>query len=221
MEFIYPPTLIDEVKIAWRRVQGPRRMTLIATMDSEGTMQRIPPDQQSERVEAGAVDTLPFPNDEGLTHLLNTVYHASLLAEENRRLGLRVAYLPPDILADVHVPHLNVDTQPFRLNPPRVLTPAELMRLGPATDPTRALVLVADSRAFRIDHPSPLAIWGVLHLGSDWWELVTGRASGATCPPNTFTVSSHGPGELVISAGGSVLSDYVPAGWSCPRWKAS
>lgn len=186
MEFIYPPSLIDEVKIAWRRAEGPTRIKFIATLDSK------------------AVDMRPFPNDEGLTHLLNTVYHASLLAEENRRLGFRVAYLPPDV-AEVGLPLLQSKMEPFRLNPPRELTPAELMRLGPATDPTRALVLVADSRAFRIDYPSALTIWGILHLGSDWWELVTGRALGAIRPPDIFTVSSHGPGELVMSRSGKVL----------------
>lgn len=206
MNFIYPPSLIDEVRTAWRNAQGPRQVTVIGSWDSEqGQMRRIPPGEQSERVEAAPGDTLPFPSDEGLTHLLNTVYHASLLAEENRRLSLRVAYLPPDIPVDVRASHLWSMPPPFRLNPPRALTSAELMRLGPATDPTRALVLVADSGAFNIGHVSPLVIWGVLHLGSDWWELVTGRASGAIRPPNTFTVSSHGPGELVMSAGGSVL----------------
>jgi len=207
MDFLYPPNLLDAIKESWRKFQGPRKVVLVAKWDSKARkMRRARPSERKPTVDAGPLEKLPFPSDAALTCLLETVYHASFLTEEARRLAIRVTYLDSDLSDEVKRSILNLNERNIiRLTPPQFLSPASLLRLAPAVDPTQTLVLVGDSEKLGLDSDTPLAIWGLLHHGTEWWELVTGRSTGASCPPNSISVSSFAPGEIVVSALGTVL----------------
>jgi hypothetical protein len=168
-------------------------------------MRSVPENERVPSLEPRHAAPPALPEDGALALLLEVVYHASFLTEEGRRLGLRVIYLPPASPEDRRDVIGNLDTKPIRLIPPRPLNPAELLRIAPAADPAQTLIVVGESNSVGMSGEAPLAIWALLHLGRDWFELVSGRSSGATCPPNALTVSSFSPGALVISARGSVL----------------
>jgi hypothetical protein len=203
MPFLYPRDLIEAVKDAWNKFQGPRKVTLVAYSDSKGRTRTSR--KRPERIESGKVDKIPFPSDEALSHLLDSVFHASLLTEEGRRLGIRVAFLPSSISDEARRSDLNCHDLPSKLLPLRSLTPSELLRLVPAINPAHTIILVENAPDTQHNHRSPLVIWGIMHTGTDWWEIVTGRSSGATCPPNLLTISSFAPGQLTVSALGQVL----------------
>ena len=209
MKFLYPADLLDIIKERWNKLQGPRELLLVAKWEwdlNAGKMVRTKHSKGERTLDPGPLEELPFPSDAALTCLLETVYHASFLTEEARRLAIRVIYLPSDLSDKVKRFVLNDDeTDVIRLTPPQFLSPAALLRLTPAVDPTQTFVVVGDSEKLGLDSNTPLAIWGLLHHGTEWWELVTGRATGASCPPHSISVSSFLPGEIVVSAGGTVI----------------
>ena len=204
MTFVYPPNLIDQVKERWKRHHGPRRVTLVASWDRKG--QRVKtPRRQVSKIEAGDPDAFPFPSDESLLSILEVLYHSSFLTEESRRIALRVNYLPSNLSPDEQEKVLNHQGTVTRLLQPRPMSPAELLRLAPAVDPSQSMILVGERKGLGLVEGPPLAIWGLLHLGSEWWELVSGRSTGASSPPHSLTVSTFAPGDLVLSSGGRVL----------------
>jgi len=115
---------------------------------------------------------------------------------------LRVTYFPPNLFEEKTMNHLGTVT---RLLEPRPVSVHELLRLAPAVDPLRSIILLGDRTNLGLAKGPPLEIWGLLHLGSEWWELVSGRSDTATRPPGSLTVTTFAPGELTVSSGGSVL----------------
>jgi hypothetical protein len=66
--------------------------------------------------------------------------------------------------------------------------------------------MVAPADAANSEATGSLVIWGVLHLGTEWWKIITGADSAAMCPPNCLTISSFAPGALTISALGDAIA---------------
>ena len=163
------------------------------------------PRRQTSRVQPGDPKRFPFPPNKLLSYILDVLYHSSFLTEESRRVALRVTYLPPDLPEQEQKDILNHQGTVTRLLQPRPMTPSELLRLAPAVDPFHSMILVAESKALGLRDGAPLAVWGLLHLGSEWYELVSGLSSSASSPPHSLTVSTFAPGELVVSSGGRVL----------------
>lgn len=202
--FVYPPNLIDEVKTRWNRHHGPRRITLVASWDRK-TRRMKTARKRVSKVEPGDPERFPFPSDESLLYLLDVLYHSSFLTEESRRIALRVTYLPPNLDKRKQDEILNHQGTVTRLLETRPVSPVELLRLAPAVDPSQSMILVGDSKELGLVDGPPLAVWGLLHLGSEWWELVSGRSTSASNPPHSLTVTTFAPGELVVSSGGRVL----------------
>lgn len=200
MAFAYPPNLIDLVKERWNRHHGPKRFVLVA---SGPGMRR--PREEVTRIEPGSSESIPFPSDQHLLTILEAVYHSSFLIEEGRRISLRVNYIPPSLPSEDRLRVLNQQGTVTRLLQPRPVSPAELLRLAPAVDPSQSMILVGTSAETGEGDSDVLVMWGLLHLGSEWWDLVSGRSTGAICPPHSMTVTTSAPGDLVVSSGGSVL----------------
>ena len=204
MTFVYPTNLVDQVKERWNHHYGPRQFRLVASWGRKGRRLKRPR-KEAITFEPGRAARFPFPSDESLLYMLEVLYHSSFLTEESRRIALRVTYLPPNLSKEEQETVLNHQGTVTRLLEPRPASPAELLRLAPAVNPFQTMILLGDRTEVGLVEEPPLAAWGLLHLGSEWWEYVSGRSTGAECPPHSLTVTTFAPGELVVSSGGSVL----------------
>lgn len=174
-DYLYPSEIVEEVIKRWDLFQGRFR------------------------------EKPPFPDRDTVRKILDVVYHASLLTEESRRVNLRVVYLPQN-LPDKQKRFINANRSPIKFAEPITFDINELLRLAPSVEATKSMIAVYPTDAFGYSKSeSQLMIWGILHLGSEWWRLVTGKESAALCPPNCFTVSSFAPGSINVSSSGQVL----------------
>jgi hypothetical protein len=189
-EFLYPSDLVSTCKDSWEQAQKRRRQP------AKRSSKESPPAE-------AAPNCPPFPSDEQLLELLQTVYHLSLLAEESRRVAVRLIYVPPQTFEQSS--SLNLNQKPARLQRPVPLTIGELLKLAPAVQATESAIKVAPAKSLDSGSEDRLMIWGVLHLGTEWWKLLTGAESAAVCPPDCLTISSFAPGALTISTLGSAL----------------
>lgn len=161
---------------------------------------------RADKSERLATKRPPFPDEELLKAILDVLYHVSFLTEESRRVAVRVAYIPPDISEQEQRSVLNLHDSPIGFTPPISFTVSEVLRLAPALDATQSIIAVCPSRLAGLESlESPLAIWGILHLGSEWWRTLTGRETAAIAPPNCLTVSTFAPGSITASSLGIVL----------------
>lgn len=140
----------------------------------------------------------PLPGDEELTRLLTTVYHASLLKEEGRRLEFRVIAYPRRTYEQDNK-SLHHPSRFAVFDVPRRFSVAELRRLAPAAESIRSIICVD------LDRKKRWEIWGILDTGSNWWEFIHHESSGGTPPPAHLTLSSGNPGEVTVSTEGEVL----------------
>ncbi len=189
--FLYPSDLVGVCKERWERRQQPAKPTSGTTRPADLTEDRP-----------------PFPSDAHLLELLQIVYHLSFLAEEGRRVAVRVIYVLPHTFE--HCNGLNLSQKPARLQHPLPLSVGELLKLAPAVQATESAIMVAPAQAVEAGgadrSADNLMIWGVLHLGTEWWRVLTGANSAAMCPPNCLTISSFAPGALTISTLGYAIA---------------
>ena len=190
MDYIYPDDrLVIFITEQWGRIQealhGNRETNLSEVERKELTEKPV------------------FPNQTLLKMILDVVYHASFRTEESRRIAVRVAYLPPGITERNGKYHLMY--KPIALTRPINFTVDEVMRLAPALDATRSMILVCPSELVLSEGEHPLVIWGLYHQGSEWWRMLTGKESAAICPPNCLTVSSFSPGNITATTLGRVI----------------
>lgn len=185
MSFVYPEEVGAVLAKRWQALQS--QLNPPSTRKRKACVSSVPP---------------PFPTDDNLKLLLDTVYHASFLIQEGRQFCIRLLYLPP-----AHCEHIsNLHGDPYRLIPACPLTVSEVLRIVPALDPFQSvLVVCADSDLPQPTGSGPLVIWGVLKLGLEWHRVVTGRESGAVAPPNCLTITSQGSGSITATTSGSVL----------------
>lgn len=174
-DYLYPSDIVDEVIKRWDIFQGRFR------------------------------EKPPFPDKDTVRKILNVVYHASLLTEESRRVSLRVIYLPQN-LSEKQINNINIDKLPVKFAEPIRFDIGELLRIAPSVEANKSMIAICSTNALsESESESQLIIWGILHLGSEWWRLVTGKESAAVCPPNCFTVSSYAPGNITVSSLGDVI----------------
>ncbi len=191
-QFIYPDELVEYCQTAWERLQSSLMGSRGHKAPSEGPAPPKPP---------------AFPDTAELHVLLNVMYHASLLTEETRKVAARVGYVDPP---DTGSKGVNLNLLPscklFRFTAPIDFSVENIRRLAPAVMEAESLILVTRSASVNAGYMhSPLAIWGLLDLGSDWRRLFRGMGRAAMAPPNCLTVSAMGPGMLVASALGFVF----------------
>jgi hypothetical protein len=145
----------------------------------------------------------PLPPDSVLEGLLNIAFHASFLSEEGRRSAFTITFLPAS--EDFSQPgrrYFNKEFRKITFERPRPYSVSEIHRLVPAAEMTRLLIGVQPAPE---GSDTPLEIWGLLDIGENWWRFAHHETSGGKPLPNAITVTSLGPGELVVSAEGRVL----------------
>ena len=137
---------------------------------------------------------LPVPV---LTRLLNACFFASLGREEGRPTEFDVVLCSRD---DFPQPVFRFsrfkrvfDVRVFEQ--PRSLSPGELIRLAPVTDPDETLILIGYSST-----DDRLEIWGMVGIGK--------RPSISHDRLSELRVRVFGPGKLRITVHGSVLCNY-------------
>ena len=190
MEYAYPDDrLVALTSERWRRIQEALH----------GSQETSPSELESKEL----AEKPAFPNQRLLKMILDVVYHASFRTEESRRIAVRVAYLPRGITETPGKYHLM--HKPMAFTNPIDFTVDEVMRLAPALDATRSMILVCPSELVVPDAEHALVIWGVYHQGSEWWRLLTGKESAAICPPNCLTVSSFSPGNITATTIGTII----------------
>ncbi len=189
--FLYPGDLVSICKERWERVQKQRQQP------AKPTSKATSPTNVTD-------DCPPFPTDGHLLELLQTVYHLSFLAEEGRRVAVRVIYVLPHTFE--HCRSLNLSQKPARLQRPVPVSVGELLKLAPAVQATESAIMIAPAETIKTGPAGKLMIWGVLHLGTEWWNALTAANSAAICPPNCLTISSFAPGAVTISTLGFAIA---------------
>lgn len=165
MEFIYPDKLYSSLKKRW----------------------------STKRFKDEHIPELP--NKKICDEIINSVYQASFLTEESRRIWIRVIYKNPKGSGDKEsMREINY----IRFQSPRDFNVDELIKLAPAADPTQILIGV-----YILDNK--LKIWGLIDSGISWWNYIRGESSGGSPPPTGLIVSSKKPGEINISKQGDIL----------------
>ena len=148
----------------------------------------------------GKIDIIPvLPVKEIFQKMIDTVYHASFLTEERRRIWFRVVYISPKEIGEKDKIRLRYVTT-IEFDKPRMFTENELLKLAPAADPTQVLIGV-----YHKEKSKELEIWGLIEAGTSWWDFTRHESSGGSPPPNAFTLSSKKPGQISISRQGDLL----------------
>lgn len=186
--FTYPVDLLCITTERWNGIQ--QRLSDIKEQSGENT---LPPSSLAPL-------PAPFPSEEELRTILDTVYHVSFLTEESRQITARIAFIIPS------VPVLNLpkNVNPFRS--PIPFTVSEVLRLAPALDYRYSMMAICPANEVPDSQSdSLLVIWGVISQGSEWWDAISRRRAGAAAPPNCLTVSIFAPGNISASTIGRVL----------------
>jgi hypothetical protein len=146
---------------------------------------------------------IELPGDEVLTELLGVAFHASLMREERRGVAFRLGFFSGDDLSRYPAVTAVEGERRYhvRLLNPRPFNVSELVRLAPATDPTKTILSV------ELRHPGSqeLMITGLFDFSGSWWAAQRGEASYRFLPPDVFTVTAFEPGNLHVSREGADL----------------
>jgi hypothetical protein len=195
MDLKYPNDLAELVAKQWSELQSP------ASSPSTALVSKAPGRHVILR---GAESSLPDPDI--LRQLMGTLYHVSLLTEESRKLAVRISFLMPEDFNNRGPGDQVIHDPPVAFSTPREFTVSEVMRLAPALDPTQSVLVVCPSDVLKFDSRSSLAVWGIMHLGEDWWRFTSGRGSGALVPPRCLTLSTFAPGTITATVAGMVIA---------------
>ena len=144
----------------------------------------------------------------GLERILDTVYHASFLRDEERPVTFRVLCIDPAELPTDEGPPTGL--QPLAFASLRAFDEHELRRLSPAAKYHRALIGICE-------HGESVETWGIVQSGPRWLQSAHGgRAAEAQMPP-CLVVRAIRPGHLAVSCGlravaelrGGKLTDFT------------
>ncbi len=142
-----------------------------------------------------------LPDENVLSSLLNISYQTSLKTEESRNILFRLIVCNEDDFKKAYNNSYLVNIDKFTVN--RDFNVSELKRLSPAVDYTRSIIAVD------YNHESKeLYIWGIINIGSDWYNYVNGNIAffhNPIFPPSFFTITVDGIASLKISKGGFCL----------------
>lgn len=128
----------------------------------------------------------PIPDAPTLSHILETVFLASLEREEGRTLRFTMCCTPsPTVDREWDAGPVPV----LALQPQRSFDIANLRALAPAVNQETAAILVT----YGDGH---LSIAGILQLGSDLARARTGKSFFCNPPPYALTIEARNPGEL-------------------------
>ena len=140
-----------------------------------------------------------LPKKEVFKKLLDVIYHASFLTEEQRRVWFRIVYVSKDEIKKTAINRFR-NIRVVEFNQSRDFTIGELVKLAPAADPIQVLIGVYHSKSSK-----ELKIWGLIETGTTFWELTRYESSSGSAPPTAFTLSSKKAGQIIFSRGGFIF----------------
>lgn len=138
------------------------------------------------------MDLLPGPFT--LSHLLNTMYQASLMHEEGEPVRCRLILAKPQDFPREGV--IGIDqVAVMTFENTTELTPHELRKFSVAAGYHRAMLAVDIVEDGRVH------IWGMVLTGTRWVHRIEGgRLHGIPLPPN-LCLQIMGPGNLIVASG--------------------
>lgn len=152
---------------------------------------RCYPNDLAARVrDSWPVDALPLPAR--LEAILDTMFHASFLRDEERPVTCRLLCLDPSVLPIDQGPPTGL--QPLAFSATRAFDEHELRRLSPAAKYHRALIGVREAG-------DGIETWGIVQSGPRWLQSAHGGRSAETQMPAALVVRAVRPGHLAVSCG--------------------
>jgi len=193
MELKYPSDIIEVLKRKWVAHQNYLYV----------------PKKIKDAKKKGEIIALEFPSDDKLKIILDIVYHASFLTEESNRICHRIGYMYPSKSNKKHF-IFNLTREPLRLLNPIEFSIHELLKISPSINPHQSILLICEGEKIETNLDSEkLYFWGVIDLGSEWWDYVSGIKTQAAAPPNILTISSNTPGNITATSAGTILFSLV------------
>lgn len=148
---------------------------------------------------------IPLPPLAVINELFEVAYHASYLTEEKRGVSFRLMCCNEDEYSQLRWSGFigKVDVKnPIKFDAIRNFTTKEIMRLAPATKYNQTLICVGYEPLSSVENNYKLFIWGLLNVGSNWWDFIHGRTLITNHVPSAIlTVSSIKSCFLSISYG--------------------
>ncbi len=135
-----------------------------------------------------------IPAKEGVAHLMDAMYQASLLREESELVFCRIIVgEPSDFENELHngASPLHV----LRFEEPCELSPHQIRKLAAAAGYYRSLLAV------RFDSQGKSIIWGIVTTGTDWVNRVDAATEQSRELPPNLVLHCLGPGHLIASSG--------------------
>jgi hypothetical protein len=144
----------------------------------------------------------PLPEPVVLEDLVSTCYQVSQLREEDRDIRFRMMMVEPyefNAMED----SLQQGVFIMKFTEPRPLNAYELLKLVPSINFNNSLVGV------RFRESDGLQIWGLVHSGSRWTQVIHGGSKQAVPLPKALAIHIVGPGRLTVFRGEEVLAQLT------------
>ncbi len=147
-----------------------------------------------ERWESHALAPEVLPAHEVVVMLLDTMYQASLMREENVQVQCRIVFAAEASFASEFADGAS-PLHVLRFEEPVSYTAHNLRKLAAAAGFYRALLAV------RQEPSGELKVWGMVITGADWVNHSEGGGSRGTPLPTNLVLQVLGPGHLVAASG--------------------
>ncbi|MEA5115651.1 MAG: hypothetical protein VB050_16660 [Geobacteraceae bacterium] len=115
------------------------------------------------------------------------------MCEEDRQVRFRLIIRNPEKIPPGHSPPDGL--HPFLFTEPRPCSEDELRRLFPAASFHRSMIGVS------LDENSVPHIWGIVHTGPRWLQLIHGGTQKINPLPGSLIIFVTGPGRMTVSVG--------------------
>ncbi|WP_136798771.1 putative sensor domain DACNV-containing protein [Desulfosediminicola ganghwensis] len=142
--------------------------------------------------------TYALPATEVLNDLISTCYQVSQMQEETRQIRFRLMMAEPDDYGSADAGLLQ-GLFVMKFTNQRPFNTYELLKLAPALNFNNAMIGV------RFREKDGLQIWGVIHTGSRWTQIIHGGSKTAVPLPKALAVHVMGPGRLTVFRGHEIL----------------
>ena len=154
--------------------------------------------QNKWRISSADRAPVPLPETAVLEELVSTCYQASQLREESRDLQFRLILAEPEAYT-IDEDSLLQGVFTLKFTEPRPLNTYELVRIAPSVNFNNSLVGV------RFRESEGLQIWGIIHSGSRWTQVIHGGSKQAAPLPAALVINVVGPGRLTVFRGLELL----------------
>ena len=138
-----------------------------------------------------------LPETVVLEELISTCYQASQMQEERRDISFRLMLAEPEEFGVQEGLLQGMFT--LKMTDPVPYNTYELLKLVPALNYNNSLVGV------RYREKDGLQIWGLIHSGSRWTQVIHGGSKQAAPLPGALGINVLGPGRLMLLRGLEIL----------------